>query len=162
VHHQDKEAEMSHKSIQSLICATFIILCSSCTQVSFEEKREVEIKEIAKTIDSCIGWFKDKDFDLLFSVVAHDPDYISVHPTDKVIRGFDQFAKSSEGFKNPDLKYVNRPTGKTQDGPEFLKEEMENGLLSNSTFHLPRSNVPALRVMAYWSGVEVVAAPTSE
>jgi ketosteroid isomerase-like protein len=106
VHHQDKEAEMSHKSIQSLICATFIILCSSCTQVSFEEKREVEIKEIAKTIDSCIGWFKDKDFDLLFSVVAHDPDYISVHPTDKVIRGFDQFAKSSEVFKNPDFKYV--------------------------------------------------------
>lgn len=97
---------MSHKSIQSLICATFIILCGSCAQVAVEENREAEIKEIANTIDSCIGWFKDKDFGLLFSVVAHDPEYISVHPTDKVIRGFDQFEKSSEVFKNPEFKYV--------------------------------------------------------
>jgi ketosteroid isomerase-like protein len=106
VHHQDKEAGMSHKSIQSLICATFIFLCSSCTQVTVGEKREAEIKEIAKTIDSCIGWFKDKDFDLLFSVVAHDPDYISVRPTDSVIRGYEQFVESSEVFRTPEFKYV--------------------------------------------------------
>ncbi len=97
---------MSHRTIQSLICAAFIILCSSCAQVTVEGNREVEIEEIAKTIDSCIGWFENKDFDLLFRVVAHDPDYISVHPTDRVIRGFEQFKKSSEVFKQPDFKYV--------------------------------------------------------
>ena len=97
---------MKHKLIQSLICAAFIIFFSSCTQVSVGEKKEAEMKEIAKTISSCIGWFKHKNFDLLFSVIAHDSNYISVHPTDQVIRGFEQFEKNSEIFKNPDFKYV--------------------------------------------------------
>jgi ketosteroid isomerase-like protein len=71
-----------------------------------EEEKEIEIRLIAKTIDSCIGWFENKDFDLLFKVVAHDSNYISVHPSDKVIRGFKQFENNSEIFKNPHFKYV--------------------------------------------------------
>lgn len=67
--------------------------------------REAEIKEISRTIDACIGWFKTKDFDLLFSVVTHDEDYISVHPTDRVIKGFEQFEANSEVFKNPEFQY---------------------------------------------------------
>ena len=62
--------------------------------------------KIANTISSCIGWFKDKDFDLLFRIIAHDSSYISVHPTNKVIRGYDDFVNNSEIFKNPDFKYV--------------------------------------------------------
>ena len=77
-----------------------------CTQNTAQINREIEKKEIAKTISSCIGWFKDKDFDLLFSIVAHDSNYISVHPTNNVIKGFDHFKKNSEIFKNPDFKYV--------------------------------------------------------
>jgi ketosteroid isomerase-like protein len=97
---------MKQKVSQLIVYATFIIFYSSCTLVTVEEKKEAEIKNIAKTISSCIGWFKDKDFDLLFSVIVHDSSYISVHPTDKVIKGFDEFKKSSEVFKNPDFKYV--------------------------------------------------------
>ena len=97
---------MSHKSIQSLACAAFIVFYSSCTQVIVEEKKEAEMKEIAKTIDSCIGWFKNKDFELSFSTVANDSNYLSVHPTDRVVRGFEQFKKNSEIFKNPDFTYV--------------------------------------------------------
>jgi ketosteroid isomerase-like protein len=97
---------MKQKVIQLIVCAAFIVFYSSCTQVSVEEENDTEIKEIEKTISSCIGWFKNKDFDLLFSVVAHDSNYISVHPTARVIRGFEQFEKNSEVFKNPDFKYV--------------------------------------------------------
>jgi ketosteroid isomerase-like protein len=97
---------MKQKVIHLIVCAAFFISYSSCTQVSVEEKKEAEIKEIAKTISSCIGWFKTKDFELSFSTVAHDSNYISVHPTDKVIKGFEQFKKNSEVFKNPDFKYV--------------------------------------------------------
>jgi len=97
---------MSHKFIKLLICGIFFVFYSSCTQVTVEENKEAEMKVIAKTIDSCIGWFKTKDFDRLFSVVAHDSNYISVHPTDRVIKGFEQFRKNSEFFKNPDFKYV--------------------------------------------------------
>lgn len=67
--------------------------------------REAEIEEISRSIDACIGWFKNKDFDLLFSVVAHDSSYISVHPTDNVVRGWKQFLANSEVFKNPEFKY---------------------------------------------------------
>ena len=97
---------MKHKLIQLVIYSAFNIFFISCTQISVEEKKEIEMKEIAKTIDSCIGWFKNKDFDLLFAIVAHDSNYISVHPTDRVIRGFEHFEKNSEIFKNPDFKYV--------------------------------------------------------
>ena len=34
---------------------------------------------------------------------------------------------------------VNLRIGKTQDGPEFLKKEMKNGLLFNSIFHSQRN-----------------------
>lgn len=61
---------------------------------------------IAKTINSCIGWFKDKDFDLLFSVAAHDSNLISVHPTNRISKGFEQFEKSAEIFKRLVFQYV--------------------------------------------------------
>ena len=97
---------MNQKVIHLATCITLIILYSSCSQATVEETKDVEMKEIVKTINSCIGWFKNKDFDLLFSVVAHDSNNISVHPTDRVIRGFEQFEKNSEVFKHPDFKYV--------------------------------------------------------
>lgn len=68
--------------------------------------REAEIEEIRGTFESVIGWFENKDFDLLFSVVAHDSSYLSVHPTDRVVRGFDEFERNSEVFRNPEFTYV--------------------------------------------------------
>jgi ketosteroid isomerase-like protein len=97
---------MGQKVIQVILFVIKTVLFISCTQVNLEEKREVEIKEISKTVSSCMGWFKNKDFDVLFRVVAHDSNYISVHPTNRVIKGFEQFKKNSEVFKNPKFKYV--------------------------------------------------------
>jgi len=85
---------------------TLSIITFSCKDVEKTINKETEIHEISRVIDSCIGWFRNKDFNLLFSVVAHDSSYISVHPTDRVIRGFNQFVKNSEIFKNPEFKYV--------------------------------------------------------
>ena len=90
---------MNRKLIKSLLLLIFLLSFSFCAQMTLEEKRAAEIREAAKSIDSCIGWFKNKDFDRLFSVVAHDSNYISVHPTDKVIRGSDHFKKNSEVLK---------------------------------------------------------------
>jgi hypothetical protein len=95
---------LSHfkKIIISFILTIFIY---SCNNISKNELNESEIKNIAKTIDSCIGWFKDKDFELLFSVVAHDSNYLSIHPTNRIVRGFEEFKKNSEIFKNPEFVY---------------------------------------------------------
>jgi ketosteroid isomerase-like protein len=82
------------------------LLLIGCITKNKPIDRETEIKEISKVIDSCIGWFKNKDFKILFSLVAHDSNYISVHPTDRVIRGFKQFEKNAEIFNRPEFKYV--------------------------------------------------------
>ena len=90
----------------TLLCISILYLFAACQTDNIAINKEAEIKEIKRTISSCIGWFKDKDFDLLFSVVAHDSNYLSVHPTDRVIKGFDQFKKNSEIFKNPEFQQV--------------------------------------------------------
>lgn len=97
---------MKLKSIQILVWIVLIVFFGSCTQVGVEDINEAEMNEIAETISSCIGWFENKDFDLLFSVVVHDSNYISVLPTERVIRGFEQFEKNSEIFKHPEFQYV--------------------------------------------------------
>lgn len=92
--------------ITSLVCVVMAGIIVSCSKSPVVVDREAEIAAITRSIDSCIGWFKDKDFDLLFSVVAHDSNYISVHPTDRVIMGFDEFEKNSEVFKYEGFQYV--------------------------------------------------------
>lgn len=82
------------------------LMAMGCADQDKMANKEAEIKEISKAIDSCIGWFKTKDFALLFSTVANDAHYLSVHPSDRVVRGFEQFKKNSEIYKNPDFQYV--------------------------------------------------------
>ena len=89
-----------------VIYAIIIFLLSFCDQYNSVVSREAEIQEITKTIDACIGWFKNKDFDLLFSVITNDSNYISVHPTNRVVKGFAQFQENSQIYRNPDFKYV--------------------------------------------------------
>ena len=82
------------------------LISVGCTNQDKVISKDAEIKQISKAIDSCIGWFKTKDFDLLFSTVANDANYLSVHPSDRVIRGFGQFEKNAEIYKNPEFLYV--------------------------------------------------------
>jgi ketosteroid isomerase-like protein len=83
-----------------------IFLLSFCDQYNSVVSRQSEIQEITKTIDGCIGWFKNKDFELLFSVIVHDSNYLSIHPTNRVVKGFAQFEQNSQVYRNPDFKYV--------------------------------------------------------
>ena len=68
---------------------------------------EAEKAAIAKAIDASIGWFKDKDFDLLFSVMADDPDLFMFQPRwDSTVHGIQQFRANSEIWRDPANKYV--------------------------------------------------------
>ena len=89
-----------------VLTLTLGLIVAGCTKQNKILNREAEIKEISAVIDSCIGWFKTKDFELLFSSVANDENYLSVHPSDRVVKGFEQFEKNSEIYKNPDFQYV--------------------------------------------------------
>lgn len=89
-----------------LVFAVALPLLTSCAQAPTEEQLKAEREVVARTVSSCIGWFKDKDFDLLFSVVANDSNYLSVRPTGNVLKGYDEFVESAEIFKNPEFTYV--------------------------------------------------------
>lgn len=89
-----------------ILVSVILVALLDCTPAAELISRDEEIAEVRGAFESVIGWFEDKDFDLLFSVVAQDSSYLSVHPTDRVIRGFDEFQRSAEVFRNPEFTYV--------------------------------------------------------
>lgn len=65
-----------------------------------------EVERIEQSIRNSIGWAKTKDFRLLYSVIANDPDFLEVHPNDRVVRGFEDFKKAEKFWGSPDFKAV--------------------------------------------------------
>jgi ketosteroid isomerase-like protein len=65
-----------------------------------------ELGHIERSIRGCIGWAKDKDFRLLYSLIANDPDFLEVHPDGAVIKGFEEFKKGERFWGSPDFKAV--------------------------------------------------------
>ena len=94
------------KAVKKLSVLAILLTLISCNQLTDNADKNTEREAVAKTIDSCIGWFKEKNFDLLYSVVADDSNYISVRPSGVPLRGYDQFIKNSEIYKNPTFTYV--------------------------------------------------------
>ena len=83
---------------------TLLWLIQTCaTQV---KNQEAEKEKIAQVISSCIGWAKDKNLELLFSVIANDTNYISVSPGKRVVKCFEDVKKSVPFWMSPDFKYV--------------------------------------------------------
>ena len=68
--------------------------------------KEKELIEVEKTICSSIGWAKDKDLDLLYSVIANDSNYTEIQPGDKVTRGFEEFKQAEAFWMHEDFKAV--------------------------------------------------------
>jgi len=85
---------------------SFSMIITCCKNQEKKINKEAEIQEIAKVIDNAIGWFKNKDFDLLFMTFVQDSSFMEVHPDGEVVKGFENFKKNSEIFKNPEFKYV--------------------------------------------------------
>jgi len=75
-----------------------------CVQPQSNQEAEREI--VAKTISSVIGWAKDKNLDLFYSVICHDTDYVSVSPGKRVVKCFADVKKNVPFWMSPDFKYV--------------------------------------------------------
>ena len=89
-----------------VLFSALILFIFSCREQTGPVNREAEIREISRVIDSAIGWFKTKDFSIMFQTFAQDSNYLEVHPEGTVVKGFEQFKKNSEIFKNPEFLYV--------------------------------------------------------
>jgi ketosteroid isomerase-like protein len=68
--------------------------------------QEAERQEVARVISAVIGWAKDKNLDLFFSAIAHDEDYISVTPGQRVIKRFEDVKQNIPFWMSPDFQYV--------------------------------------------------------
>jgi hypothetical protein len=68
--------------------------------------REAEKLKIAQVVSSVIGWAKDKDLDKFYGSIANDDDYVSVTPTKRVVKRFEDVKQSVPFWMSPDFKYV--------------------------------------------------------
>jgi len=70
------------------------------------EDQEAEKRKIAQVVSSVIGWAKDKNLELFYGSIANDEDYISVTPTKRIIKRFEDVKQNVPFWMSPDFKYV--------------------------------------------------------
>jgi len=76
------------------ILAMVVLISCHDKEMGNKEYLKVHLPVIEKTIKDVIGWAKNKDFELLNSIIANDSNYLEVDPTPGIIRGFAQFRKN--------------------------------------------------------------------
>ena len=87
-----------------------ILRCAACaalpvfTHVLNAQTCGTEEQAIERVIHASIGWAKEKDLPLLYSVIVNDSTYLEVDPGPRVIRGFDQFRKNERFWMHPEFK----------------------------------------------------------
>jgi ketosteroid isomerase-like protein len=102
-----REVDMKYSDFKFLlIMITVFTGLISCSRENHSFNKETEKKLVEKTIHSSIGWAKNKDIKLLYSVIAQDADYIEVDPDDKIVRGFQEFRKAEGFWMSPDFKAI--------------------------------------------------------
>jgi ketosteroid isomerase-like protein len=89
-------------------CAALLICVCSCGPSAREPNvdTQAEIRAIETVIHGSIGWAKNKDLSLLYSVIANDSDYLEVDPTPGIINGFSDFQKNEPFWMSPDFKAI--------------------------------------------------------
>jgi ketosteroid isomerase-like protein len=90
--------------VLALACA--FILVTSCGKKDHGCSVEMDRQQVEKAIHNSIGWAKNKDIALLYSVIANDTGYIEVHPDGRIVKGFQDFKKAEAFWMNPDFKAI--------------------------------------------------------
>lgn len=93
------------------LAAGFVLFGTACEsskkgddQVSFDKSRETE--EVTRAINNVFGWAVTKDFDLFFSAIADDSDFVSVTPYDRVKFGVDAVKQDTSFWGDPRFKAI--------------------------------------------------------
>jgi hypothetical protein len=89
------------------VCLLWVVLYSCSFNNSKKEvNRIAETDSVKSAIHGSIGWAKNKDFKLLYSIISNDSGYLEVDPGPEVIKGFDKFKKNEAFWGNPDFKAI--------------------------------------------------------
>jgi ketosteroid isomerase-like protein len=91
----------------SIICfwVVFIFQCQKAPD-AIKVDQSAELASIEQAIHGCIGWAKNKDFKLLYSIIADDSSYLEVDPGMEMIVGIDQFKRNEAFWNSPNFKAI--------------------------------------------------------
>ncbi|MBN1896062.1 nuclear transport factor 2 family protein [bacterium] len=95
-----------HPDKYSPMIIVALIAMVSCHHQDRAFNIETEKQAVEKAIRTSIGWAKNKDLDLLYGVIANDTDYLEVDPHDRIVRGIQEFKKTSDFFMSDDFKAI--------------------------------------------------------
>ncbi|MFN8208713.1 MAG: nuclear transport factor 2 family protein [Bacteroidales bacterium] len=83
-----------------------VVICMLAIPLAAAGQDTSDRDAVEKSIRGSIGWAKDKDFKLLYSIIANDSGYIEVDPEDRVVKGFNEFRKAEKFWGSPDFKAI--------------------------------------------------------
>jgi hypothetical protein len=91
-----------------LLFFCLIMLIVSCKNLNKQDQvdKEQAKSDVKKAIESTIGWARNKDFELLYSIISNDSDYLEVDPDSVILRGFSEFKRNEVTWANPDFKAI--------------------------------------------------------
>ena len=95
----------SIRLIMTLLALGSVVSCQN-KEIGNKAYIKAELPVIETTIRASIGWAKDKDFGLLYSVIANDSNYLEVSPTNRITKGFVQFRENESIWRSPDFRAV--------------------------------------------------------
>jgi ketosteroid isomerase-like protein len=95
-------------TLRKILLLLGIAVVISCQDKEIGKKAYVkaELPVIEETIRAAIGWAKNKDFNLLYSVIANDSNYLEVGPTARITKGFTQFRKNETYWGSSDFRAI--------------------------------------------------------
>ena len=64
------------------------------------------LNEVKQTINNCLGWAVEKDFDLFFRTIADDSNFVSVTPYKRVKFGVEDVKNDTGFWASPDFKAI--------------------------------------------------------
>ena len=82
------------------------VLLISCQRTPDNIDVNAEKALVEKAIHSSIGWAKNKDLNLLYSIISNDTNYIEVDPNNRIVKGFQDFKKSESFWMSDDFKAI--------------------------------------------------------
>lgn len=95
-------------TFRKFLIISWLLFLFSCNSRDYFRQidSEKEMAVVRATIHGAIGWAKNKDFNLLYSLIANDSNYLEVDPDSGLIRGFTEFKKNETFWGNPDFKAI--------------------------------------------------------
>ena len=91
--------------LTSVLVAILVVLAAVPCRAAVNVEAEKAV--IAKVIDDNIGWFKTKDFDLMYSTMADDTDLFYFAPDSKgTLHGIEELRKLSAIWRDPTSRYL--------------------------------------------------------